>query len=371
MDLEFTAEQEALRDAVRDLLERECPASAVRELAEKAVQPARLWSAQVETGWSALALGEDVGGLGLGAVELALVAEEAGRAIAPGPWLATVTQYAAVLDAAAGSDQRAELLGPVCEGAVTGALALAEDSSSRLPSDFAASAQRDGATWRINGRKEVVVSAELASRLAVVAAVGDRVGVFVVDIGDVTVDPVATFDRTRPWATVTFTDAPAEPVGEPGSPAVAAAVDRGVEVATVCIAAEIVGACAAMLERTVTYAGQREQFGVPIGSFQAVKHKLADDFLAVERARAAVSYAALTIAEDDPRRALAVSMAKAAAGDCEQRVVEDSIQTHGGIGYTWEHDLQLWAKRAKQNSALFGTAAWHRSRVADLLGLPR
>jgi alkylation response protein AidB-like acyl-CoA dehydrogenase len=370
MDLEFTAEQEALRESVRDLLERECPASAVRELAEKGRAPERLWPAQVETGWPALALGEDVGGLGLGAVEIALVAEETGRAVAPGPWLPTASEYAAVLDAVALSDQRKPLLEPVAEGTVTGALALAEQPSGQPITAPSVSARRDDNGWRIDGRKHVVVGADLATRLAVVAAVDEGVGVFVVDAATVSIEPVATVDRTRSWATVTFDRTAGEAAGEPGSAEVADGVRRGIEVATLALAAEIVGACASMLERTVTYAGQREQFGVPIGSFQAIKHKLADDYLAVERARAAVYYAAMTIAEEDSRRSLAVAMAKAAAGDCEQRVVEDSIQTHGGIGYTWEHDLHLWAKRAKANATLFGSAAYHRGRVADLLGLP-
>jgi alkylation response protein AidB-like acyl-CoA dehydrogenase len=173
-------------------------------------------------------------------------------------------------------------------------------------------------------------------------------------------------DRTRPWATVHFDGVPAQRIDTGPE-----AIEHGIQLAVVALAAETVGACTAILDRTIEYAKQREQFGVPIGSFQAIKHKMADDYLAVERARAAVYFAALTIAEDDERRRLATAMAKVAAGDCERRVVEDAIQTHGGIGYTWEHDLQLWAKRAMCNSALLGTTGWHRTRLADLLGLPK
>jgi alkylation response protein AidB-like acyl-CoA dehydrogenase len=208
----------------------------------------------------------------------------------------------------------------------------------------------------------VVLDASTADRLVVVASNG----LFVVDRADVTVEAVPTVDRTRPWATVQLDSSPGQQI-ETGPEQ----IEHGLQLAVVALAAETVGACAAIVDRTVEYAKQREQFGVPIGSFQAVKHKLANDYLAVERARAAVYFAALTLAEDDERRRLATAMAKIAAGDCERRVVEDAIQTHGGIGYTWEHDLQMWAKRAKTNGVLLGAAAWHRARLADLLGLPQ
>ena len=373
MDLEFTAEQEALRDGVRTLLERECPASAVRELVEKGRAPERLWSAQVDTGWTALALPEDVGGLGLGAVEVALVAEEAGRVVAPGPWLTTATQYAAIVTEAATEEQARVLLSPVVEGSVTGTLALTESTTGNPPDVVRTVARQQDGAWVLDGTKCVVIGATEADLLVVIAAIdepsADRLGVFVLLTGSVTIEPVATVDRTRSWATVVLDGTRAEHVlGDPGSSY--RAIRRALDLATVAIAAETVGTCSALLERTIEYAKQREQFGVPIGSFQAVKHKLVDDYVEVERARATVYFAALTVAEDDPRRDAAVAMAKAAAGDCEHRVTEDAVQTHGGIAYTWEHDLQLWVKRAKANGSLLGTAAWHRARLASLIGLP-
>lgn len=358
MDLEFTPEQDALRAGARELLEGECPPAVVRELVEEARTPEKLWAAEIEAGWSALALPEPVGGLGLGAVEVAIVAEESGRACAPGPWLATVTQYAAVVAATASGDQLAELLGPILDGSGTGALALSEDATGNPPTPPETTA-RDR---RLTGTKYAVVDGASADRVLVVASNG----LFVVEQADLRAQPVATVDRSRSWATLRFDDSPAQQIETTPE-----AIEHGLQVAVVALAAETVGVCAAILDRTIEYAKQREQFGVPIGSFQAVKHKLADDFLTVERARASVYFAALTIAEDDERRRLATAMAKVAAGECERRVVEDAIQTHGGIGYTWEHDLQMWAKRAKSNGALLGTAAWHRKRLADLLGLPR
>ena len=372
MDLEFTSEQEALRDGVRSLLERECSASVVRELVEKGRAPERLWSAQVETGWTAFAVPEDAGGLGLGAVEIALVAEEAGRVIAPGPWLATTTQYAAMVAEVATQEQARALLTPVAEGSVTGGLALVESTTGNPPGMVRTTAYRNGDGWVLNGTKHVVIGAAEADVLAVVAAIDapseTQLGVFIVAATNVTIEPVDTVDRSRPWATVVLDGATAEQaLGDPGSSY--DAIRRALDLATVALAAETVGVCAALVDRTIEYAKQREQFGVPIGSFQAVKHKLADDYIAVERARAAVYFAALTIAEDDERRTMASSMAKAAASECQRLLVTDGLQLHGGVGFTWEHDLHFWLKRAKSADVMFGGGAFHRARVAQLLGL--
>jgi alkylation response protein AidB-like acyl-CoA dehydrogenase len=151
--------------------------------------------------------------------------------------------------------------------------------------------------------------------------------------------------------------------------AAAPLVRRALEEATTALALEVVGTCQTIFDVALDHAKVRHQFGVPIGSFQAVKHKLADMYVALERARATCYFAAATIGEDDPRRTMAASMAKAAAGDCQRLVAQDGIQLLGGIGYTWEHDMHLYVKRAKAGEALFGSAAFHRSRVADLLGL--
>src|SRR5439155_2861907 len=151
-------------------------------------------------------------------------------------------------------------------------------------------------------------------------------------------------------------------LGEPGR--AGAALSRAVEQATVALALDAVGACQSIFDIALDHAKQREQFGVPIGSFQAIKHKLADMLVALEKARATAYFAALTIAEDDDRRALAASMAKAAAGDCQRLIAEEGIQLLGGIGYTWEHDMHLYVKRAKTGDALFGTAHHHRAKVA-------
>jgi alkylation response protein AidB-like acyl-CoA dehydrogenase len=156
---------------------------------------------------------------------------------------------------------------------------------------------------------------------------------------------------------------------EPGGPGAATAITRALEEATAAMALSATATCRAIFEMTLQYAKDREQFGRPIGSFQALKHRLADLFLAVERAASLAYFAALTIAEDDDRRAMATAMAKAAAGECQRLVVRDGLQLHGGVGFTWEHDLHLLLKRAKSGDLLFGSAASHRAHLAQLLGL--
>jgi alkylation response protein AidB-like acyl-CoA dehydrogenase len=374
--LEFTPEQDELRDGVRTMLARECPISVVREVVEKGAVPDALWTQMVELGWPALTVPERAGGLGMSAVELAVVVEELGRVLAPGPFVPTVTQFAPVVAEAGLPEQQERFLGAVAAGELTGTLALVEASGSVDPARVAATATPDGDGFVLDGTKTMVVEAPTAGEIAVVArkpdtAGDDGVGAFVVPRADVDVEPVDALDPSRPLARITLDGVrvgPDRALGETGA-ATATAVRRAVEVAATALAVETVGAAQAIFDVTLAYAKEREQFGVPIGSFQAIKHKFADMLIALERARATGYFAALTIAEDDNRRALAASTAKAAAGDCAAMLAKEGIQIHGGIGYTWEHDMHLYVRRVKSNSLLFGNAAQHRARVADLIGL--
>jgi alkylation response protein AidB-like acyl-CoA dehydrogenase len=312
----------------------------------------------------------------MGAVELAVVVEELGRVLAPGPFVATVTQFAPVVAEAGSPDQQERFLGGVAAGEMTGTLALVEANGSIDVGRVAATATRDGHGFVLEGTKAMVVDAPTADEIVVVARTpgtsgADGVGAFVVPRADVGVEPVEPLDPSRPLGRVTLggVRVTADRVlGEPG-PATATAVGRAVEMAVTALAVETVGAAQAIFDITLAYAKQREQFGAPIGSFQAIKHKFADMLVALERARATSYFAALTIAEDDERRALAASMAKAAAGDCAALLAKEGIQIHGGIGYTWEHDMHLYVRRVRSSSLLFGNAAQHRARVADLIGL--
>jgi alkylation response protein AidB-like acyl-CoA dehydrogenase len=374
--LEFTAEQDELRDGVRAMLARECPIALVREVVEKGATPDALWAQMVELGWPALTVPEQAGGLGMGAVELAVVVEELGRVLAPGPFVPTVTEFAPVVSEAGSAQQQERFLGRVAAGEITGTLALVEDNGSIDIGRISSIASPDGDGFVLDGTKAAVLEAATADEIAVVARRpgtdgDDGVGAFVVPRAQVGVEPVDAFDASRPLARVTLDGVRVgadRVLGEPG-PATAAAVRRAVEVAATALAVETVGAAQAIFDITLAYAKQREQFGVPIGSFQAIKHKFADMLVALERARATSYFAALTIAEDDTRRSLAASMAKAAAADCAALLAKEGIQIHGGIGYTWEHDMHLYVRRVKSNSVLFGNAGQHRARVADLIGL--
>jgi alkylation response protein AidB-like acyl-CoA dehydrogenase len=373
VQLDFTSEQDELRSSVRAVLARECPPALVRTLVETGdrEQVRQLWRTMVSLDWPALTIAEDRGGLGLGFVELAVVLEELGRVAAPGPLAATLTQFLPAIHEAAPVDVAASWEKAAAAGEVTGTLALAEQAGTWDMASVATVARPAGDGFVIDGHKHAVVEVGDATELVVVAmSPADGPVLAIAPVAAVEIDAVPSFDGSRPVSTVRFADVEIAPErvlarGE----AAAAALERALHQAVVATALDIVGACQTIFDTTVEYAGQRHQFGVPIGSFQAVKHKLADLYVALERARASAYFAAACIAEDDPRRALAASMAKAAAGDCQRLAAKEGIQLLGGIGYTWEHDQHLFVKRAKAGEILFGSAAWHRGRIADLLGI--
>jgi alkylation response protein AidB-like acyl-CoA dehydrogenase len=367
VELEFTAEQEELRDSVRAVLGGECPLSLARSVVEDGVRPDALWKTMVDLGWPALTIPDDHGGIGLGMVEAGIVCEELGRQIAPGPWIPTVTQFAAVVAECGSPAQQADWLGRVAAGEVTGTLAVAEASGSFSPGDAEAAARPSAGTVELSGRKRFVLEGDHVDAIAVTVRADDgSPAVVVVPGGAAQAEPIDAIDQSRSLVDLVLDGVRVE------SDAVLAAperLDRALEQATVGLALEMVGTSQQIFDVTLDYAKQREQFGVPIGSFQAVKHKLADMYIALERARATAYFAALTIAEDDERRAVATSVAKAAAGDCQRLMAKEGIQLHGGIGFTWEHDMHLLVKRLKGTEPLFGNAAWHRQRIADLLGI--
>jgi alkylation response protein AidB-like acyl-CoA dehydrogenase len=376
LELEFTAEQDELRDSVRSVLTKESPVSLARAAVEEGARPDALWATMVELGWPALTVAEEHGGLGLGFVEAGIVAEELGRVIGGGPWLPTVTQFAAAVEECGTPEQQARFLAGVAHGTVTGTVAVAEASGLFTPESVRATATPTDHGYLLAGAKRYVMAGGESDELVVVARRGgtegdDGVVAVVVPGDDVRASPIDSIDQSRPIADVVLdgVEVGADRIlGEPGAPT-AAALRRAFEASTVALALELVGTSQAIFDITLEYVKHREQFGVPVGSFQAVKHKLADCYVALERARATAYFAALTIAEDDPRRAMAVSVAKAAAGDCQRLIAKEGIQLHGGIGFTWEHDMHLYVKRCKGTEPLFGNAPWHRQRIADLLGL--
>ena len=374
MELEFTDEQQELRASVRAFLARECPIRLVRAVVERGERADTLWQHMVELGWPGLTVAAEQGGVGLGFVELGVVVEELGRVIAPGPFLATATQFVPVVRHAGTPEQQARFLGAVASGRTTGALAASGATGSPATADLGVVARRAGGSWRLEGTEHHVLDADTADELAVAARVDDGVGLFVVPANAVRTRITPTLDASRRYATVelegvTIGDDRALGVHAERAPDNGTALDRVLHEATTALALETVGTCQSIFDLALAHAREREQFGVPIGSFQAIKHKFADLLVTLERARATAYFAALTIAEDDDRRALATSMAKAAAGDCQRLVAQEGIQVLGGIGYTWEHDMHLYVKRAKAGDALLGTAGRHRLRVAELIGL--
>ena len=362
MELDFTADQEELRASVRAVLDREWPIANVRAMAEgDATSLTGLWKTLSSLDWPALALPEEHGGVGLGFVELAVLAEELGRVVAPGPLLPTLTQFVPAVEVAGGADDLAAVA-----GGRSGTLAVAEDGRWDLH-EVATEATATGDAFALRGTKTHVFDANVVDAIAVVArvAAAGELGLVLVAPADAGMRVPPPVDGSRFLVTLVFEDTPAHLVGT----APVDAFERVLDEATVALALEMVGTCQAIFDMTLQYAKDRHQFGVSIGSFQAVKHKLADMLVAIERARATCYFAAATIAEDDPRRRVAASMAKAAAGDAQRLVAQDGIQLHGGIGYTWEHDLHLYVKRVKTSEPLFGSSAVHRGRIADHLGL--
>jgi len=377
MELEFTDEQLELRDNVRDVLEGQCPRSLVRAVYEgEADADARvqaLWTQITELYWQGVAVPEELGGLGLTFVELAIVAEELGRATAPGPFLATVTQFAPLVLAVGSADAQQRLVAPVAAGERTGTVAFAEGDRWEL-SAVRTTATRTPDGWVLSGAKTTVLDGTTADDVAVIArdAASGAIGVFVVPGTAVKATARTVVDPTFVVTDLTL-DGVVVPdsavLAAPGTPDVEEQIERAWQEATVAVALSTIGACRKIFEDTLQYAKDRVQYDKPIGSFQAIKHRLANMYLSLERATALSYYAALTIAEDDPRRAEAAALAKAAAGDCQRLLATDGLQLHGGIGYTWEHDLHFWLKRAKTGEYLLGTATTHRAHLAQLLGL--
>ena len=328
MLLEFDADQRLWQETVRDAVSKQCPASLIRDIAENGVDPAPLWKSYLDAGWTELTDPEN-------AVELAIVLEELGRATDPTPFLATLSQYA-------------PLVGDRFTSDVAGAAVYS-----------GVSAVRDAQGWVLSGTDRFVLDGDRAEKLAVVTPAG----VFCVAADQVTTRRIDIFDPVMHVAEVSFAG-----VHVADSERLPADTERAHHVALMGMAITMVGACQRILDLVIEHAKSRQQFGVAIGTFQAVQHKATDMYVAVERARALSYFAALTIAADDPRRRLAAAMAKASAGECQALLFRHGIQLFGAMGFTWENDLQFALKRAKAGEFLLGGAAEHRALIAEEYG---
>ena len=360
MELELDDDQRHLQTTVQGILAKECSPAFVRSVIDDGADPADWWHTMVGLYWPALAIAEDVGGLGMTWIELAILIEELGRAVDPSPYLATTTQFVPAIRRCGDTEQAARWLGAVASGTVIGALAIGAETVRATAVD---------AGWSLAGDVLNVVDADRADEIAVIASAVDGVGVFIVNrvaAGPLfSIETIPAFDHTAHIANVTLAGVVVESSRRLAGTDIALGIAGAVEEATLGWALTTVGACQRILDLVVDYVKQRHQFGVPIGSFQAVKHKAVDMYVAIERARAVAQFAALTIVENDPRQTVAVSMAKAAAGDCQRIVFRNGFQLFGGMGFTWENDLQIALRRAKLGAAMFGSTSEHCRRVAQ------
>ena len=375
MDFGFSDEQEMLRQSARSMLEHECPSTRVRELMDDArgYSP-EMWRRMAELGWLGLVIPEAAGGAGLDYIEMAVLAEEMGRALLPSPFIWTV-MFAEAIKRNGTEEQKATFLPKIVAGELIATAAILESSGAWDEGGIAMPARRAGNSFILEGAKMLVNDAHVADRMLVAARTGGRRGaitLFAVDARrpEIAVSALATMDRTRKLSEVRFDNlkvSKSEIVGEVGGgwPLLSAVLDR----ARVTLAAEMIGGAQRVLEMSVEYSRMRQQFGRPIGSFQAVQHKCANMMVDIESARSAIYYAAWAVSNETADAPLAAALAKAAASDAYRRVAADGIQVHGGIGFTWEHDAQLYFKRAKSSEFTFGDGNFNREIVADLIGL--
>lgn len=383
MDARFTAEQDEIRRTLRDLLHKRCGPEELRAaVGTPAGHEPALWTALAEQlGLPGLALPEDCGGAGCSVTELALACEETGRVLAPSPLLATAVLTAPLLLALGTDAQRADLLPRIASGALTAALAVPGPALATAlgltgcdPRGKWAGGGRAGGVqarqadggWRLYGQVDQVLDGHSAQLLVVAAHTGgftrSRVLLFLVrgDAAGLTRVRRTALDATRPQARLQLRHTPAESLGSADADLFSALARLG-DTAAACLAAEAVGAADRVLERTVEYVGQREQFGRPVGSFQAVKHRLADVYVQVQAARSAAYYAAWAAAHAETVGGLALAQALQAL----RSAAAEGIQLHGGIGFTWEHEAHLYFKRAAGDELLFGPVHRLRAHAAE------
>jgi alkylation response protein AidB-like acyl-CoA dehydrogenase len=370
MDFDLSKPQKLLKDSARAFLARECKASRVRELMDTGTaHDKQLWQAIAEQGWTGLVIPEEHGGLGLGLVEMAVVAEEMGRACLPGVFLSTFTA-AALIERAGSAAQCAKYLEPIAAGELKATVALLEEGANWDLNAVKLKATREDGRFLVTGKKLFVPDSGIADLLICVARDGDNFALLPIECSadGLNIEAMPSMDETRKLYEVVFEGvsvAEADALGADGD--AGGALHRALEVATVLLCAEIVGGMQWVLDTTVEYAKTRHQFGRSIGSFQAVQHQCADMLLMTESARSAAYYAAWALTEGDPAASGAVSIAKAYCSDAYREVANRGVQVHGGIGFTWEHDLQLYYKRSKSSETLFGDATFHRERIARMI----
>ncbi len=367
----FSEEQEQLRASVRKFLEDKSPESEVRRLMEtdEGYDPA-VWSQMgQQLGLQGLAIPEEFGGSGYGFIELVVVLEEMGRSLLCAPYFSSVVLAANLLLNSGDDAAKKELLPGIASGETIATVAYVEESGIWDESGITATATKAGDGWTISGTKSFVLDGHTANLLLVAARTGAGVSIFAVDgtASGVTRTLLQTLDTTRKQAKVVLADAPARLVGAEGKGW--DALGKTLDQAVVALAAEQVGGAQFCMDMAVQYAKDRVQFGRPIGSFQAIKHKCADMLLEVESAKSAAYYAGWAAAEDNDELPTVACLAKSYCSEAYFHTAAENIQIHGGIGFTWEHPAHLYYKRAKTSELIFGDPTYHRELLCRRLGI--
>lgn len=379
MDFAFSEQQDLLRTSARQFLERECPPDMVRRWSDdpQGYSP-DLWQTMAAFGWMGLVLPETYGGSGLSFVDLTILMEEMGRVLLPAPFFSSIALGALTLLETGSDEQRQQMLPRLVRGETKVCVALLEADGRYDPRGISMRASIRGNRATLNGTKLFVVDAHVSDYIICVARTrGGRdpesgISLFVLDITSpgIACTPLMSIDQTRGLCEVSFTR-----VGVSleamlgGRDAAWPTLQRVLDKATVALCAEMVGGAEKAMEMCVDYGKTRVQFGRPIGSFQAVKHKIADMKVWVENAKSVVYYAAWAVDRDAPEASRAASMAKAYCSEMYTQVTADGIQVHGGVGFTWDHHMHLYFKRAKSSEVLLGDSTWHRERTAALIPL--
>jgi alkylation response protein AidB-like acyl-CoA dehydrogenase len=366
MDFSFTSDQQLLRNAARAFLDEHCKPAVVRSLwDDPRGESEGLWKEMAQLGWLGLPLPEAHGGSGLGMVETAILLEELGRAAWPGPYLPTILAATAIAEAGTEA-QKKRWLPAIATGETRATVAFLDADFDWSLDAVKTRAERSAQGWTLTGEKSFTPWAHVANALLVPARAPEGLTLFLVEpsVRGLAMSPVTGMDLATRWVHVRLEGVPVAAdavLGAPGgaAPLLAALLRRG----AVGAAAEMLGAARRCLDMSVGYAKMREQFGQPIGSFQAIRHKCAEMLLEVENSHGAVYYAAWALDAGAEDQALAASVAKAYVGDAARKVCGESIQVHGGIGFTWEYDLHLYFKRAKALEPMYGDVEHHRELI--------
>jgi alkylation response protein AidB-like acyl-CoA dehydrogenase len=371
MNFAFTEEQDELRSTIRAFLEAKSAESAVRELMEtEDGYDQAVWGQMAEQmGLQGLHIPEEFGGSGFSYVELGIVLEEMGRRLLCAPFFSTVVLAANTLLQSGDDEAKKAHLPGIASGETIAAVAFTEPSGKWDESGITMEASESGDGYTLSGTKSFVIDGHLANLLIVAARTAGGVSLFTVDGGasGITKTSLSTMDQTRKQAKLEFDNTQATLLGEEGKGW--DVLSTVLDLAAVGLAAEQVGGAQFVLEMAVQYAKDRVQFGRPIGSFQAIKHKCADMLLEVESAKSAAYYALWCAAEMNDELPSVASLAKAYCSEAYFHATAENIQIHGGIGFTWEHPAHLYFKRAKSSELLFGDPTYHRELLAQRIGI--